>query len=450
MAQTFYALPCQWAHGVDHLRLMSRVRSLSRTQVTYRCCDTRVQPAPTMHNNSPARNPSTVDAPSQRLHPDILKLGVVSFLTDLSSEMIFSVFAIYFTVVAGASAALLGLIEGLADLSASSLNYLSGWLSDRSGKRKMLTVAGYGFSTVAKGILLVSTSIAGLSIFRVVERLGKGFRGPARDAWLSSIAPAKSRGYAFGVHKAMDKAGAVLGPLVAYGLLTWLGESPQAYQTLFGVAVVPAVVALVVLAWVPEQPGIRHNRDSLGGNWHLLDADFKRFLLPAAVFALGYFSLGFLLLRAHDAGFSASQIVLLYALFNATCVLVAPLAGKLGDAVGRRHVVLLGYGLYGGLNLVLVFASSPAVIIGVFAVYGFFYAVEDSQTRALIADMEHERRATAMGVYNAITGALYLPASLVAGALWTLAPELAFGLAALLSLVAGGLLLRLPALGGPR
>ena len=372
-------------------------------------------------------------SPRSRLHPDIFKLGLVSFLTDLSSEMVFSVFAIFFTTVAGASAALLGLIEGLADFSASSLNYVAGWLSDRGGKRKVFVIAGYGFSTLAKTILLVSSSVVGLSVFRVLERLGKGFRGPPRDAWLSTIAPQETRGYAFGVHKAMDKAGAVLGPLVAYGLLSWLGETPEAYRTLFWVAFVPAVLAIVVLALVNDQPSAAKPHESVGENWRLLDPDFKRFLIPAGIFALGYFSLGFLLLKAHDTGFSAPQIVLLYALFNATCVLVAPWAGRLGDRVGRSRIVLLGYALYGVINLALVFASSRWEIIAVFAVYGLFYAVEDSQTKALIADLEQERRATAIGVYNFVTGVLYLPASLIAGGLWVVAPGLAFGLAAALS-----------------
>lgn len=128
------------------------------------------------------------------LHPDVLKLGLVSFLTDLSSEMIFSVFAIFFTTIAGASAALLGMIEGLADLSASSLNYLAGWLSDRTGKRKVFALAGYGFSALAKIILLITSSVVGLSIFRVIERLGKGFRGPPRDAWLSAVSDKDTRG----------------------------------------------------------------------------------------------------------------------------------------------------------------------------------------------------------------------------------------------------------------
>lgn len=368
-----------------------------------------------------------------KLHPDILKLGLVSFLTDLSSEMIFSVFAIFFTTIAGASASLLGLIEGLADFSASSLNYLAGWLSDRSGKRKSFAIAGYGFSTLAKTILLVSSSILGLSLFRVIERLGKGFRGPPRDAWLSSIAGQKTRGYSFGVHKALDKAGAVLGPLAAYGLLKWLGESEGTYRTLFWVAFIPAVLAVAVLALIKDKPGVRHERESVGQNWQLLSPGFKRFLIPAGVFSLAYFSLGFLLLKAHDVGFSVTDIVLLYALFNTTCVLVAPLVGKLGDRVGRSRVVLLGYALYGFINLGLVFAGSKWQLAALFAIYGFFYAIDESQSKAFIADIEPERRATAIGVYNFVTGVLYLPASLAAGALWAFAPNLAFGLAALLS-----------------
>jgi MFS family permease len=371
-----------------------------------------------------------------KLHPDIFKLGWVSFLTDLSSEMIFSVFAIFFTTVAGASAALLGLIEGMADLSASSLNYLAGWLSDRGGKRKTFVVAGYGFSTLAKTILLVSSSVVGLSLFRVLERLGKGFRGPPRDAWLSAIAPQKMRGYAFGVHKAMDKAGAVLGPLLAYALLSWLGESPQTYRILFWVACVPAVLSIVVLALVRDQPGESRARESISQNWQLLNADFKRFLIPAGIFALAYFSLGFMLLKAHDVGFSVTQVVLLYALFNATCVLAAPLVGMLGDRLGRGRIVLLGYAVYGAICLGMVFASSLWEIIVAFAFYGVFYAIEDSQSKAMIADLEQDRRATAMGVYNGVTGMLYLPASLIAGALWTVSPALAFGLSALLSLLA--------------
>ena len=380
--------------------------------------------------------PHQAGAIQPKLNPEVLKLGLVSFLTDLSSEAIFSVFAVFFTTVAGASSALLGLIEGLADFSASSLNYLAGWLSDRSGKRKVFALAGYGFSTLAKTILLVSTSVVGLGAFRVIERLGKGFRGPPRDAWLSTLADPATRGYSFGVHKALDKAGAVFGPLMAYGLLRWLGESSGAYQTLFWAAIVPAVLSIVLLALMKDQPGEPHARESVSANWHALSPGFKRFLVPAGVFALAYYSLGFLLLKAHAVGFSLTDTVLLYALFNAVCVVAAPLVGRLGDAVGRSRIVLLGYSLVAAINLVLVWASQGWHVIGLFVLYGVFYAIEESQSKAFIADLEPERRATAVGAYNFVTGLLYLPASLVAGALWTLDPRWAFGLATLLAVVA--------------
>lgn len=388
--------------------------------------------------------------PRPRLHPDVLKLGLVSFLTDVSSEMIFAVFAVFFTTVAGASSALLGLIEGLADFSASSLNYLAGWLSDRSGRRKGFATLGYAFSTLAKGILLVSSSIVALGVFRVIERLGKGFRGPPRDAWLASIADKESRGFAFGVHKALDKAGAVIGPLVAYGLLSWQGESAGTYATLFMVAFVPAVISVLVLVRTPDRPGAVHAHESVRQNWQHLTPAFKRFLLPSAVFALAYFSLGFILLKAHAVGFGMTEVVLLYALFNTTCVIAAPWIGRLGDRIGRARIVLLGYALYAGIDLWLAFAGSRWELVVVFAVYGLFYAIDDSQSRAFIADLEPERRATAVGVYNFVVGVMYLPASLVAGALWAVTPSAAFAVSAVLSVAAMGAFVRVRPWAPPR
>jgi MFS family permease len=370
------------------------------------------------------------------VHPDVLKLGLVSFLTDLSSEMIFSVFAIFFTTVAGASAALLGLVEGLADLSASSLNYYAGWLSDRSGKRKIFALAGYGFSTLAKVILLVSNSVTGLTLFRVVERLGKGFRGPPRDAWLSSVAGSEKRGFAFGVHKALDKSGAVLGPLVAYALLTWLGDGAETYKVLFWVAMVPAVLGVVALSLVKDQPAPSRLRENLFATFKQLSPAYKRYLVTAGVFSLAYFSFGFSLLRAHSVGFTVTDTVLLYALFNIACVIAAPLIGKLSDRVGRPHMIMLGYGTYAVLSLGFAFATEKWHILVLFLMYGLFYAIDEAQNKAFIADLEVERRASAMGMYSFVTGMVYLPASLIAGALWLLSPATAFLMAASVALLA--------------
>lgn len=370
------------------------------------------------------------------VHPDVLKLGLVSFLTDLSSEMIFSVFAVFFTTVAGASAALLGLIEGLADLSASSLNFVAGWLSDRSGKRKAFALAGYGFSTLAKVILLLSSSVAGLSVFRVIERLGKSFRGPPRDAWLSAVADKDTRGYAFGVHKALDKSGAVLGPLAAYGLLTWLGDVSSTYQILFGVALIPAVISVVVLSLVKDQPGAVHARESMFGTWRTLSPEFKRYLFAAAIFSLAYFSFSFLLLRAYSVGFAVKDVVLLYALFNVACVIAAPLIGKLGDWLGRARMIVLGYVVYLVMSLGFAFATTQWQVVVLFVIFGVFYAIDEAQSKAFIADLEVERRGSAIGLYNLVTGVIYMPASLIAGALWLVNPASAFLLAALLAFAA--------------
>jgi len=367
------------------------------------------------------------------VHPDVLKLGLVSFLTDLSSEMIFSVFAIFFTTIAGASAALLGMIEGFADLSASSLNYFAGWLSDRTGKRKIFALAGYGFSTLAKIILLITSSVLGLSVFRVIERLGKGFRGPPRDAWLSAVADKDTRGYAFGVHKALDKAGAVVGPLVAYGLLSWLGEGASTYRTLFWVALVPALLSIVALGLIKDQPGVKHERENMFETWQILSPAFKRYLVSAGIFSLAYFSFGFLLLRAHSVGFAVKDIVLLYALFNIAFVVAAPLIGKLGDRVGRARMIMLGYLTYLLMSLGFAFATTPWQVVILFIIYGVFYAIDEAQSKAFIADLELERRASAIGVYNSVTGVIYLPASLIAGALWATHQNAVFILAALLS-----------------
>jgi len=367
---------------------------------------------------------------SAAIHPDVIRLGVVSLLTDVSSEMIFSVFAVFFTTIAGASAALLGAVEGLADLSACSLDYLAGWFADRTGRRKPLALLGYGCSAGAKAILLVANSVPLLGAFRVIERLGKSFRGPPRDAWLAALAEQGVRGYSFGLHKALDKSGAVIGPLIGYGLLVWLGETLATYRVLFRFAVIPALLAVVFLVVIPERPGPRHERERFFGTWQLLSVGFKRYLIAAGVFSLGYFSFGFLLLRARHVGFSARDIVLLYALFNVVFVIAAPAIGKLGDLFGRTSILVVSYLIYLLMSLGFGAATAKWHIVALFMAYGAFYAIDEAQSKAFVADLESERRATAIGVYNLLTGAIYLFASLLAGALWTVRPALVFNFAA--------------------
>ena len=383
-----------------------------------------------------ARGIATEESRGTPLHPDVIKLGLVSLLTDLSSEMIFSVFAVFLTTIAGASTVLLGLVEGLADLSSCSLDYFAGWLSDRTGRRKPLALLGYGFSSLAKSILLVSSAVLALSVFRIIERLGKSFRGPPRDAWLASVAEQSIRGYSFGVHKALDKSGAVLGPLVAYGILTVLGETAATYRVVFRVAFVPALIAVLLLLVLGERAGERHERERLLVAWKTLSRGFKRYLVAAGLFSLAYFSFGFLLLRAHDVGFSLKDTVLLYALFNAAFVIAAPLVGRVGDKIGRTRIVLLGYVSYLVMSLGFAVATVKWEVSALFVLYGIFYSIDEAQSRAFIADVEPERRATAIGVYNFVTGGIYLLASSLAGVLWQLGPQVVFMLAALMAAMA--------------
>ncbi len=370
------------------------------------------------------------------VHVDVVRLGLVSLLTDLSSEMIFSVFAIFFTTIAGASAALLGAVEGAADFAASALDYVSGWLSDRSGRRRSFAILGYGFSTLAKLMLLVTTSVAGLGAFRVVERLGKSLRGPPRDAWLAAVAAGPTRGLAFGVHKALDKTGAVLGPLVAYFLITRYGSVASTYRLLFWIALVPAALAVLMLFLIQDRPAPPKPRLPVLSVLRQLSPQFRRYLWPAGIFALGYFGFAFLLLQAYRVGFTVSDIVLLYALFNVSFVIAAPLIGRIGDRVGRGPVIVAGYVVYGLLCLGFAYATARWEVIVLFALYGVFYSIDEAQTKAFIADMEQERRASAMGIYNFLTGMLYVPASLGAGALWVYGPAYAFLAAAMLSVIA--------------
>jgi MFS family permease len=363
---------------------------------------------------------------------EVILLGLVSLLTDVSSEMIFGVLPIFLTAVLGASALLLGLTEGLADFAASSLDLASGYASDRTGRRKGLALLGYGLSSSAKAALVLASAVPHVVAFRVVERLGKSIHGPPRDALLSSIAAGESRGLSFGVHKALDKAGAILGPLFAYFLLERLGTSAWSFHVLFVVAAVPAFLAVGLLGLaVRERPAPPRLSTGIFQAVRALGPRFRHYIVTAGIFSLGYFSFAFLILKANLVGFGADTIALLYALLNAVFVLVSIPLGALGDRIGRRAIVALSYTLYAITAAGLLVATSKAAVLAMFGLYGVFFAIDEAQTRAYLADLSApEWRATALGVYGFVSGLGYLPASLIAGRLWqTYGPQATFGFA---------------------
>ena len=366
-------------------------------------------------------------------------LGLVSFLTDLSSEAIFAVLPVFMTSVLGASTLLLGTMEGLADFAASSLDLASGYASDRLGKRKGLAVLGYGLSTAAKTVLVFAATAGQVFAFRVVERLGKSIRGAPRDALLAGVAPREKRGTSFGLHKALDKAGAVAGPLVAFALLDRFGQSLDSFRRLFLVAVVPAFASVLVLVlFVPERKAAGSKRVVLREAIRTLGPGYRHYLISAGIFSASYFSYAFLLLAAARAHFETKHVALLYALFNVSFTVLSVPIGRLGDRIGRRAIIALSYVLYALMAVGFAVATSKAAVIGLFLVYGLFYAIDEGQTKAFISDLVPDAsRATAIGAYGFVTALVYLPASLIAGGLWkAVGPAATFGVAAAIAVVA--------------
>ncbi len=367
---------------------------------------------------------------------DIFLLGIVSFFTDVSSEMIFSVFSIFFTIVLGASAFLLGIVEGTADFAASSLDYISGFLSDKYGRRKPLTILGYGSSTIAKLFLIISNTITSAGLFRVVERFGKSLRGPPRDAWISSLASKANKGYAFGLHKTLDKAGAILGPLIAFAFFSYFAQTKESFTILFVIALIPALVATLILFFIKDKRSPPLKRENIFRAYKDLDFRLKRYLIAAVIFSLAYFSFGFLLLKAYAVGFTLKDIILLYTLFNVSFVLASIPFGRLGDKIGRKKIIALSYIIYAIMSLGFIFVNSKIGVIVLFFIFGLFYAIDEGQTKAYITDLEESKKATAIGVYNFLTGLVYLPASIIAGYLWTINMSYVFIFATIISLSA--------------
>ncbi|HJO02434.1 MAG TPA: MFS transporter [Acidobacteriota bacterium] len=346
---------------------------------------------------------------------NVRKLGVVSLLTDLSSEMLYAVIPLYLTDVLGAPISIVGLIEGAAESTASALKAISGWLSDRTGRRRPFALAGYALSAIAKPLLALAGSWTWVLGARLIDRTGKGLRGPARDALIADSTAPEQRGRAFGFHRAMDTVGAVIGPLVGLVALSAFGLG---YTGLFLLAAVPAVAGVAVLSGVKE---IRAPLPASGttGTGAGVSPELLRFLVVIGVFAIGNSSNVFLLLRARDLGWSQEGVLGLYVIYNLTYAVAALPAGSLSDRIGRRRVLLCGFALSGLVYAGFAIADDGLYAIPLLAGYGLYAAAFAGAGRAYVADLAPRGNiATAMGLYQAVTGVLVLAASLIAGALW--------------------------------
>lgn len=354
---------------------------------------------------------------------NVFWLGLTSLFTDISSEMIYPLVPIFATTILGAPVAFVGLIEGIAESTASLLKVFSGWLSDISGGRKKLAIAGYSLSAIAKPLLIIANAGWHILGIRFIDRAGKGIRTAPRDALIAgSVDGTDNYGKSFGFHRTMDTIGAMLGPALAFLLLPILakGSSSNGYRELFSLAIIPAVIGLLILAaFVREKRIPRGNAAAPKLSLKPFGREFKIFLLIILVFTLGNSSDAFLVLRAKDAGMAVAMIPLAYLLFNTINALLATPAGIISDKLGRRGVMILGFANFALVYLGFALAKGPLVVWIMFGFYGFYYAFTESIFKAYTADLvPPDCRGTAYGLLNMTMGIALLPASLIAGWLW--------------------------------
>ncbi|MDD5156281.1 MAG: MFS transporter, partial [Candidatus Omnitrophica bacterium] len=348
---------------------------------------------------------------------NIIVLGVTSLLTDISSEMIYPILPVFLVVQLGASPAILGLIEGIAESLASLLKVFSGYFSDKTRSRKPFAIFGYASSGVGKIFLFIATNWLYVLAGRVIDRFGKGLRVAPRDALIAESAKENKRGAAFGLHRAMDTAGACIGVILAYFIITHFKDS---FKKIFLFSLIPAFLGVAFLFLVKEKKTqIKARKEELKFRWHALDKRLKLFLIFTFIFTLGNSSNQFLLLRAKDLGSPLPAVVLFYLAYNIVYALASYPAAYWSDRWGRKNILVLGYLFYGLVYLGFAVNQSLPNFWFLFGLYGLYMGFTEGVEKALIADIAPaDLRATSIGLHATLVGIGLLPASLFAGLLW--------------------------------
>jgi MFS family permease len=363
-------------------------------------------------------------SPLRKLHPNVWILTATSFLTDISSEMIANLLPLFLANVLGAGTVIIGMIDGIAETTASLMKLYSGALSDKLGRRKWLTVIGYGLSTLAKPFLYFAATWQWVLGVRFADRIGKGIRTAPRDALIAGSIDDNQRGLAFGLHRAGDTAGAFIGLLIAAALI-WATQSGSVqlsrstFQLIVLVSVVPAVLAVLLLIVGAREVTSGEKKSAPVLSLKGFDTRFKLYLLVVVLFTLGNSSDAFIILRGQDRGLSVLQIMGMLMTFNLIYAALAGPLGSLSDRIGRRKLIIAGWLAYGLVYLGFALSQTGAHVWIMFGLYGVYYAATEGTAKALIADLvPQEKRGTAYGLYNAAVGLTAFPASLIAGLLW--------------------------------
>ncbi|HUS04783.1 MAG TPA: MFS transporter [Bryobacteraceae bacterium] len=368
----------------------------------------------------------------------------MSFFTDISSEMLYPIIPIFLTSTLGATPAIVGVIEGFAESTASILKLFSGWFSDRLGIRRPIVLAGYGLAAATRPLLALAHAWPLVLTARVLDRFAKGVRTAPRDAMIADSTAPEFRGRAFGFHRSLDQMGAVIGPLLALPLLAYFHQD---FRSLFLVAFLPAVVstALVLLARETRRPP-RRSGVPLHLEWGGMSPAFRRLVLSLGLFALTNSSDAFIILRARQLGATTFVVVLMFSLYNLFSVLSAWPAGVLSDRIDRSRVLVGGLTIFGLAYLGFALAPSSSWFWFLFPLYGVYAGFTDGVARALVVDLvPMEKRGTALGMHAAVVGIAALPASIIAGVIWQrLGPAAPFYTGAVGAAVTAVLLLLFP------
>lgn len=367
---------------------------------------------------------STQRATIKQLPRNVWAVGLTSFFMDVSSEMVINILPLFLANVLGVKTNVIGLIEGLAEATASILKMFSGWLSDRLGGRKWLAVAGYGLSAVSKPFFYVASTWELIAGVRWADRVGKGIRTAPRDALVADSVTKETRGLAFGFHRAMDTAGAMIGIVIAV-VVVWLAQkntldlSKSTFQTVVLISLLPASLAVLSLAFGAKDVPVKGQRAAPRFSLRGMGKPFIIFLVIVGLFTLGNSSDAFLVLRAQNLGVTVTGILIMLAMFNLIYSLVSTPAGALSDRIGRRRLIIGGWLVYAAIYLGFAFAQAAWQVWLLYVAYGLYYGMAYGSANALVADLVPEHlRGTAYGTYNAIIGILAFPASFIAGLLW--------------------------------
>ena len=375
---------------------------------------------------------------------NIIFLGLVSFFTDLSTEMVYPLIPLYLTSTFGATPAIVGVIEGIAESLASLLKVFSGYLSDKLQNKKLLAFTGYATSLFYKLALLLAGSWAGILGARVIDRFGKGIRTAPRDVLVSESAEKSKMGKSFGLHKALDMAGAAMGILITYFLLRG-SDGNFDYTKIFMISAIPAVLGLCMFFFIKEKKVPRQPREKepFWKNIRKIDGQLKLYLLVVCLFTLGNSSNSFLLLKAKATGFDDTSVILLYFIFNITASLLSLPFGGLSDKVGRKKLLVAGYTVFALCYLGFAFSNSRPQMVAVFVLYGAYTAMIAGVERAFVAEIAPPHlKGTMFGLHSTVTGIALLPASVIAGVLWNqFGTAVPFIFGASLSLLAAVILL---------